>query len=329
MSGAGPGDAAWPPARGRRMTWRALPPEVRAAVQRRVGAPVLRARSRPAGFSPGLAARLTFGSGERLFLKAVGTVPNEEAPGIHRREARVSAALPPEVLAPRLLWSLDQGPGGWVVLAFEDVGGRLPRLPWRPGELARVLGAVAAMHVVLTPSPVEAPDAGNVMDREVSGWRALARERPSGLDAWSARHLDLLCRLEDGVATAVVGRTLLHMDLRADNLLLTDRGVFVVDWPHAAVGASWLDVVALAPSVAMQGGPPPERVLAADPTAAVADPGAIDSAVAALAGYFTRGALSAPPPGLPTLRAFQAGQGAQARRWLARRLDLEAPGGHG
>jgi hypothetical protein len=37
----------------------------------------------------------------------------------------------------------------------------------------------------------------------------------------------------------------------------------------------------------------------------------------ALAGYFTSQALLPPPPGLPTVRAFQAAQGQVARRWLA------------
>jgi len=41
--------------------------------------------------------------------------------------------------------------------------------------------------------------------------------------------------------------------------------------------------------------------------------------VAAIAGYFTRQSLQPPPPGLPTVRAFQAAQGVVARDWLALR----------
>jgi hypothetical protein len=41
------------------------------------------------------------------------------------------------------------------------------------------------------------------------------------------------------------------------------------------------------------------------------------AAVCAMAGFFTERALRPPPPGLPTLRAFQAAQGEIARRWLA------------
>jgi hypothetical protein len=48
----------------------------------------------------------------------------------------------------------------------------------------------------------------------------------------------------------------------------------------------------------------------------------VNCALASLAGYFTRHSLLPPPPGLPTLRAFQAAQGTVARRWLAQRTRL-------
>ena len=111
----------------------------------------------------------------------------------------------------------------------------------------------------------------------------------------------------------------MHFDLRADNLLLTDDGVRVVDWPHARIGQAWVDLVWFAPSVAMQGGPPPPELLDRYAPARDADPDAIDAAIAAVAGYFTIDALRPPPPGLPTLRAFQAAQAVEARRWLADR----------
>jgi hypothetical protein len=96
-------------------------------------------------------------------------------------------------------------------------------------------------------------------------------------------------------------------------LLLTPERVFVVDWPHACVGAAWVDLVCFAPSVVMQGGPPPEALLERYLAGQRADPAAITAAVAAVAGFFTSRALQPPPPGLPTLRAFQAAQGAAAR----------------
>ncbi|MBV9894278.1 MAG: aminoglycoside phosphotransferase family protein, partial [Chloroflexi bacterium] len=76
-------------------------------------------------------------------------------------------------------------------------------------------------------------------------------------------------------------------------------------------------------SVSMQGGPPPEEVFARYTTRGSADPLAVTCAIATLAGYFIRQSLLPPPPGLPTLRVFQAAQGAVACQWLAQRTGLD------
>jgi hypothetical protein len=315
--------ASPPPAEGVRLLWEDLPPTVRDAVAARLGAPVVAAASQPGGFSPGVAARLRTAGGGRAFLKAVGPWPNPASRVHHRREARITAALPPGIPGPRLLWSLEQD--GWVVLAFEDVDGRHPAQPWRTDELDRVLGAMVELTAALTPSPVPADVAGRVADSEIVAaghWRRLRADEDGlrhRLDPWSARHLDALVALEAAAPDAVAGDTLLHLDLRADNLLLTPDRVLVVDWPHARTGTPWLDAVFFAPSVAMQGGPPPEALIARVPAAAAAPPGDVSAAVAAVAGFFTRLALLPPPPGLPTVRAFQDAQGAVAREWLAGR----------
>ena len=70
----------------------------------------------------------------------------------------------------------------------------------------------------------------------------------------------------------------------------------------------------------MQGGPPPGELLARTQAGRDASPGAVRALMCALAGYFTQRSLEPPPPGLPTLRAFQAANGEAARRWLAELL---------
>jgi hypothetical protein len=96
----------------------------------------------------------------------------------------------------------------------------------------------------------------------------------------------------------------------------------LVDWPAAALGAPWIDLVGMLPSLHLDGGPAPAAVFDRHPLTRSADPGAVDALVASLAGYFTRQSLLPAPAGLPTVRAFQAAQGAIARRWLADRLHL-------
>jgi hypothetical protein len=85
------------------------------------------------------------------------------------------------------------------------------------------------------------------------------------------------------------------------------------------VGNPAFDVVAWAPSVSLEGGPSPEDVLALCDPSGRADPDAITVLLAAISGFFVSRSLRPPGPGLPTLRAFQAAQGAVALDWLRRR----------
>ncbi len=322
------GQSPHPPAQGVRIAWRDLPAAVRARVEQALGSPVVDSVSQPGGFSPGVAARLRLADGRRAFVKAVAPVPNPDAPAFHRREAAIVAALPAGLPVPRLLWHEDgtqTDERGWVVLVFEDVAGHNPPLPWDRQDLDRVLEGIAELSQRLTPSPIAgqpARSAPELFARSICGWRYLAEagtDLIDQLDPWSRRHLDQLAEIEAAVPDAVAGDTLLHNDIRADNVLLTPDRVWFVDWPHATIGAAWVDSVLFAPSVTMQGGPPPETVLARHPAAAQADPAAIDATIAALAGFLTRHSLMPPPPGLPTLRPFQAAQAVVARRWLAER----------
>lgn len=325
---AGEGFGAPPPDRGVRLDWAEMPERVRGEVERWLGGRVVDAVTQPTGFSPGVAARLTADNGRRVFVKAVTSERNAVSGLFHRREVNVVRALPVTAPVPRLLWWYDEGEGGWVALVFEDVEGRHPAQPWRVDELDRVVAAMEELSASLTPSPLPSGSvrtAGELFSTEICGWRRLLDERPSRLDcvdAWSRRHIERLAAIEDTVGSALKGDTLLHVDLRADNILLTPERVWFVDWPHASVGPAWLDVVALAPSVTMQGGPTPEEVITRHWAYRAADGDAVTAAVVSMAGYFTRQALQPPPPGIPTVRAFQAAQGVVARRWVGERLGL-------
>ncbi|MGP4028815.1 phosphotransferase family protein [Actinomadura sp. 3N407] len=167
---------------------------------------------------------------------------------------------------------------------------------------------------------IDAPTAAERFGAAFRGWRLLsAGEDLTGLDPWARRNLTRLAALEDAWEEASAGPTLAHADLRADNLLLTADRV-VVDWPWACLAAPWFDLVTTLPSIHTQGGPPPAGVFAAHPVARHADDDAVTSVLAALAGYLVR-AGRRPPPGLPTLRAFQKAQGDAALDWLRRRME--------
>ena len=310
-----------PPAEGRRVDWNDLPAEVRAALERRLGSRVVESITQRTGFSPGLVARVLLHDGRRVFIKAVSGAANPDAPGLHRREARIVAALPASAPVPRLLWTYDEG--GWVALCFEDVDGRHPYEPWTEPDLALVRDALRDMGTVLTPSPLEAGEsAAEAFADHINGWQVADRRGEARLDEWCAENLGRLAELEAEAPAFAAGHGLVHFDLRADNLLLAGDRVYVVDWPWARVGPAWVDWVAMAPSVAMQGGPDPESFLARFQIEDVTKQG-IDAVICTLAGYFVVGALDPPPPGLPTVRAFQAAQGRVAVRWLRERTGWD------
>jgi hypothetical protein len=108
--------------------------------------------------------------------------------------------------------------------------------------------------------------------------------------------------------------------VRADNILLTPERVVFVDWPHACVGAAWIDLLAFLPSVAMQGGPHPWTIFESHPVGRDVPLEHLRPVLAALAGFFLQRATLPPPPGLSTLREFQHGQGVEALAWLRRSL---------
>jgi len=208
---------------------------------------------------------------------------------------------------------------------LEDVGGgRPPSLPWQQGELSRVLTALDELAEALAPSPIDAPPVSRLLGGHA--WSALAAdpsrlERLPGLDPWVAENLEGLARLESALEEAASGTTLLHADLRADNILLTPEKVVFVDWPHASIGAAWVDLLFMLPRIAMQGGPDPDEVFGVRSVARDSDPEAVLAVLAAFAGYMVHGATRSAPPGLPNLPAFQRAQGHVAVRWLRRLLE--------
>lgn len=309
---------------GSRLSWTDLPRPVRTRIAQTAGADVISEASATSGFSPGFASVLELSDGTQVFCKAVSPDQNPESPDLARREIQVAAALPDEIPAPALLWSHDDG--DWVVLGFEVAAGHLPEHPWQPAQLDRVLGAVADLAEVGTPSPAALPPLAGEMAQIAQGWDLLAADGaavdravqalgPEG--DWVRGQIDELSRWSADATAASVGRTLSHGDLRADNILLDEHAVWIVDWPWATgQGAAWFDLLAILPSIAMQGGGDPATLFRAHPTGQGADPDAVHSVLAALAGYFVQSAVKPAPVGIVNLRPFQLAQGREALRWL-------------
>ncbi len=303
---------------GVRIQWSQVPEHVRSAVEGILGSPIIAAESQPGGFSPGTADRVVLDDGRRAFVKAVGPELNPHTPGLHRREIHVMRALPAGLPAASLIGSYDDGE--WVALVLTDVSGRHPGDPWNPHDLSTVLSALTELAAGLTPSPLDDVDpVWSTLSDDLSAWPRLANDVPHDLDPWAVRNLERLLLAADGVEAAVSGDSLVHLDIRADNLLLTEGGVIFVDWPWASVGAGWLDLPLFLCSVATQDGVDPDEILATHPLSRDVDPAAITSVIIALAGYWAEAGRAPEAPGLPTIREFQRNAGLATLRWLERR----------
>lgn len=309
---------------GSRLSWTDLPREVRARIVSTAGAEVISEAAATSGFSPGFASVLELSDGTQVFCKAVSPEQNPQSPDLARAEIRVAGLLPEAVPAPALSWSFDDGT--WVVLGLDVVGGRLPEDPWRPEQLTRVLGAVADLAEVGVPSPAGLPSLADSVAVLATGWARLAAD-PSAVDRavaslgpegpWVHAHLDRLVTWSEPAAAAAVGTHLSHGDLRADNILLDEHELWIVDWPWATGnGAAWFDLLGILPSIAMQGGGDPDSLFWSHPNAEGVDRDAVHAVLAAVTGYFVQAAVLPAPVGIMNIRAFQLAQGVQALRWL-------------
>ncbi|MEJ7726774.1 MAG: phosphotransferase [Actinomycetes bacterium] len=296
----------------------AAPARVRAWVERVLGSPIVAATTQTGGFSPGVAARVRCADGSRAFVKAVGVELNPDSPKLIRREIEVLTHLPESLPRPTMLGSYDVD--GWVGLLLEDVDGTLPDLPWRADQLWRVLDALSELAVV-TPEPrLAAALAGEDLSRLLTTWEDFRVADRDQLDAWSLTHLEAL--IDQGrraVAGLAGGQTLCHVDVRSDNLLLTNDRAVLVDWSWAAIGPSWFDPALLLLELRTAGGPDPDEVVATHPLLRAVDPDLITAFVAGATGMLLRNSRRPAPPGLPTLRAFQAAYADALLEWTKER----------
>lgn len=293
-----------------RPSWHTIPELLRDAIAARIGT-VEQAVSPTGGFTPGLAARLLLSGGGRVFVKGL---PAEHAlAASYRHEAAAVAMIPDAVPAPALRWHDEVA--GWIVLAFDDIAGRHPRCGPPGRDLPGVLDAVTAAQVPAGGLPQSAERIGPW----VHGWAELAAAPSADLHPWAAVRLGELAGVERAWLPYAYGATLVHGDLRADNMLVSDSGVVLVDWAFAAVGAAWLDLADLVPQMILAGHTPAtaEQCVARLPAWRNAPPGAITSYAAACAGYWIRSARLPAPVGVPHLREYQARAGRAAVEWVA------------
>ncbi|WP_248147370.1 hypothetical protein [Microbacterium aoyamense] len=306
-------------AAGVRVAWRDIAPEIRDAAADLLGSPIIEARTQRGGFSPGSADRVVCADGRRAFVKTATAAANPEVLTIHRREAAVNGILPPGVPAPRMIGAVDTGE--WMLLAFDDVAGAQPALPWTDVDVRATVAAIDSVRsaplderagAVLPAADVELAGLTSAWARIVqdpAGMRA--EDLPREADAWAA----------DDTLVGLHGDALVHYDIRADNTLIRPGGdAVLVDWPWALRGAGWIDLVQLGFNIRLHDpGFDVERLVREHPAFAGVPPQHVTRLLIVFGGFLLHKSREPDPPGLPTLRAFQRAQARAILEWVAER----------
>ncbi|HZE37199.1 MAG TPA: phosphotransferase [Stackebrandtia sp.] len=298
-----------------------LPAAVRADIAAHLGGEPVEVRLAGGGFTGGFAARLTSDSGESMFVKAAGP----HLPFVlnaYTYEAHHNLALPEAVPAPRLRFTsqVDE----WVVLGFEAVDGVAPKLPLSPEALRLMLRAWADAADALTPAPRPLIDLG-VEPLTTEGFESLGaiesgtEPAPPNLPDLAKRHLPELAWMEGNLAEAIQGSSVIHGDLRPDNMILGTDRAWICDWTMLNVAAPFFDTVAFL-VLAHGDGHYAEGMFWEHPTAADVGQEQLDAVLAACVGYYL---CNADRPLMenvsPYIRRHQRWNGLAALDWLASR----------
>ncbi len=301
----------------RRLEWAHLPPTIRATIAERCGSPVVSATSQNSGFTPGFASVLQCEDGSRHFVKGASTKAQRMFADAYREEARKLAWLPAEAPAPALRWLHDAD--DWVVLETQYVDARPPRRPWRQPELDAALDMLETVVKLLTPPPVQLALPSFAEDfADFPGYWDHVRTTGPGLPYLDER-LEEAAALAAGFERVCAGSSLVHTDVRDDNILVRpDGSTLMCDWNFPCVGADWLDTVFL--MVGPRGdGLDVDAVLARRRLTQDVPADSVDTVVALLVGYFLRQSDEPVPPTSPHLRDFQRWQGEVCWEWLCER----------
>ena len=192
-------------------------------------APRSRPRSaRPAGSAPGSPPSSSSPTGAASSSRPSPASRTPSRPTSRAPRSACRRALPPQVPAPRLLWSSDDG--DWVILGFEVVHGRSPELPWKPERPAR--RRRRRRERSQTPSrcpgtrcrapttswPTTSPAGASCTRSTPRRRRELRRARPATSAGGRCDNVEQLVRWEQESLRVCAGDSLVHGDLRADNV---------------------------------------------------------------------------------------------------------------
>lgn len=294
-----------------RLEWAQVASDVREAVECALGSPVVTAVTQHGGFSPGAAVRVVCADGTRAFVKACSSSLDPDTPDLNRAEIAALQLIPEELPVARLLASYDDG--DWVALVLEDIEGRRPPLPWSAADVSSVTSTLEA--VAATPAHDGFAPFAVAVDA-LTAWDDVVTD-PTGVNPSLIARLPELLDLQARAREVTRGDALVHWDARNDNILIRpDGSAALLDWAWASRGAPWLDTLLLAVDFVVQGGPDPDAYLSSVVLTSEVDPQDLRAMLACMVGIWAERSRRPAPPGLPTIRAWQAHCASESLRWL-------------
>jgi hypothetical protein len=314
--------------------WADLPAGLRSGIAARLGSPVIWATTAAGGFTRGFAAVLDTAAGDRVFVKAATLTDQRHLSDQYAREAAISAALPAGLRVARPRWTLTLA--GYFVICLDAIDGRMPGLPWAPADLDATLAGYAEVAAALARPPAELvapglPALTEIARTDLTWWReisdgfepvpSLPRPGSPGHLAASilSRRLPDLVELEGLLPEYAKADSVIHCDLRVDNVLIDQAGqAWLCDWNWVCHGPAWFDLAGLLVT-AYASGLDADGIFAAQPATRDAPADALDAALAALAGHWLTQAAAGPSGASPHLRPHQRWSGEMALAWLADR----------
>lgn len=258
------------------------------------------------GYTAAKRLRIDLEDGQRAFVKAA---VDDLTAGWIRDELEVYQRVRAPFL-PRLLAFEEETPA----LVLEDLG----HGDWAPAWTGDAVEAVMEAFAAMRSTSLDLRPGEFWREHWAFRWRDVEREPEPFLSLglcsadWLSSALPTLIEAAESVVFS--GDSLIHLDVRSDNICLVEGRAVLVDWNWACVGNPDLDLACWLPSLHLEGGPPPERMLAGGGTYA-----------ALLAGVWGSTAGLPPPPTAPAVRPMQRAQLAVALPWAARELGLDSP----
>lgn len=175
-----------------------------------------------------------------------------------RNERIVYRSLSGAPFLPRLIGWHDDGER--PALAIEDLSGAEWPPPWTPARIDTVRESLA--QVARTPPPAALPSASQ-SQFDLNGWPEIATDPGPflGLGMCSAAWLERALPVLDEAAKSadLGGDSLLHMDVRSDNLCVSGDRAILIDWNWACRGNAAFDLAAWLPSLHAEGDRRPRR----------------------------------------------------------------------